>query len=250
MLPPPDGQEPLSPELILVAPADEARAAREHLEDAPGSEWDEFLTRVRAQPEPAPDVETTAKKAEPPKRRSRRPLVAAGLAILLVSLAVGIAWARDRGPKRAAQPPATVATSPADARTTPVRPAPRKKRTPKPTLVAPKRTHSTGGVKPARATKSKARAKRRAAPKRGAGFVPARIWSWPEGPSSPHYLVRFFRNGHKVLAVRTARPRLVLPKRFTFRAGRYRWIVVPISASGKPGRALVDSTFVVSKARR
>jgi hypothetical protein len=236
MPPPPDGQDPLSPELILVAPADEAQAAREHLEDAPGSEWDEFLTRVRAQPEPAPDVERTAEKAEPPKRRSRRPLVVAGLAILLVSLAVGIAWARDRAPKRAAQPPATVATSHADARTTPVRPAPRKNRTQKPT--------------PARTAEPKVRATGPAAPKRSAGFVPARIWSWPEGPSSPHYLVRFFRNGHKVLAVRTARPRLVLPKRFRFRPGQYRWTVVPISARGKPGRALVDSTFVVSKASR
>jgi hypothetical protein len=232
MPPPPNRQEPLSPELILVAPADEAQAAREHLEDAPGWEWDEFLTRVRAQPEPAPDVETTAEKAEPPKRRSRRPLVVAGLAILLVSLAVGIAWARDRAPKPAAQPPATVATSHADAR------------------IAPKRTHSTDGVKPARTAKPKVRATRPAAPKRSAGFVPARIWSWPEGPSSPHYLVRFFRNGHKVLAVRTARPRLVLPTRFRFRPGQYRWTVVPISARGKPGRALVDSTFVVPKASR
>jgi hypothetical protein len=235
--------EPLSPELILVAPADEARAAREHLEDAPGSEWDEFLARLRARPEPAPDFENTAEPVERPERRSRRPLVVAGVAILVVSLAVGITWARDRTP----QPPATAATS--HTRATPLAPAPRKKQTQKPTLVAPKRTHSTG-VKPRRTAKPPVRTTRPPSAKRSAAFVPARIWSWPEDASSPHYLVRFFRNGHKVLAVRTARPRLVLPKRFTFRAGRYRWTVVPISSRGKPGRALVDSTFVVSKAGR
>jgi hypothetical protein len=252
---PPNGPEPepLSPELILVAPPDEAQAAREHLEDAPGSEWDEFLARVRARPEPPPDVDSTAEPAERPKRRSRRPLVVAGVAILVVSLAVGIAFVRDRAPQRAAQPPATAATATAatpSAGTTP--PAPRKKPARKPTLVSPKRTHSTG-VKPARTSKTakpKVRTTRPTSAKRGAGFVPARIWSWPKGANSPHYLVRFFRNGHKVLAVRTARPRLVLPKRFTFRAGRYRWTVVPVSPRGKLGRALVDSTFVVSKAGR
>jgi hypothetical protein len=236
--------EPISPELILVAPPDEARAAREHLEDPAGSEWDEFLARVRARPEPAPELERPAETAaERPERRSRRPLVVAGVAILLVSLAVGIAFARNRAPQPAAQPAATAATS--HARPTPIVPAPAKKRTRKPTVVAPKRTHSTG-VKPARTAKPKVRTTRPASPKRSAAFVPARIWSWPKHASSPHYLVRFFRNGHKVLAVRTARPRLVLPKRFRFRAGRYRWTVVPISPRGKPGRAVVDSTFVVS----
>ena len=245
MPPPWEGHEsePLSPELVLVAPPDEAQAAREHLEDPPGSEWDEFLARVRAQSEPAPDVETAAEPVERPERRSRRPFVVAGVAILLVSLAVGIAWARDRAPQRAAQPAATVATS--HARTTPVGPAPRKKRTRKPTVVAPKRTRSTS-VKPARTAKPKVRTTRPPSAKRTAGFVPARVWSWPEAPRSPNYLVRFFRNGHKVLAVRTARSRLVLPKRFTFRAGRYRWTVVAISSHGKLGRALVNSTFVVA----
>ncbi len=161
----------------------------------------------------------------------------------LVSLAVGIAWARDRAPQRAAQPAATVATS--HARTTPVGPAPRKRRTRKPTVVAPKRTRSTS-VKPARTAEPKVRTTRPPSAKRTAGFVPARVWSWPEAPRSPNYLVRFFRNGHKVLAVRTARSRLVLPKRFTFRAGRYRWTVVAISSHGKLGRALVNSTFVVA----
>jgi hypothetical protein len=226
----PDGQEPLSPELILVAPPDEAQAARERLEDAPGSEWDEFLARVRAPAEPPADVETVAEPAERPERRSRRPLVVAGVAILVVSLVVGIAWIRDRGQQRAAQPAPPATTS--HPSTTPVGPAPRKHQpTRKTTRAAPKRTRSTAQPPSA---------------KRTAGFVPSRIWSWPASPSSSRYLVRFFRNGQRVLAVRTARPRLVLPKRFTFRAGRYRWTVVPISSRGKQGRPLVDSTFVVS----
>jgi len=233
---PPAGQEPLSPELILVAPPDEAQAAREHLEDAPGSEWDEFLARVRERPEPAPDVEGTAEPVERPKRRSRRPLVVGGVAILVISLAVGIAWLRDRAQQRTTQPAPPAVTSHASA--TSAAPAPRKSGT----TVAPKPTHSTG-VKPA---KPKVRATRPSSPKRTARFVPARIWSWPADPGSPRYLVRFFRDGHRVLAIRTVRPRLVLPKRFTFRAGRYRWTVIPISSRGKRGRALVNSTFVVS----
>jgi hypothetical protein len=64
---------------------------------------------------------------------------------------------------------------------------------------------------------------------------------------SNRYRVRFFRNGGKVLDTRTTKPRLVLPKDFNFRAGRYRWTVVPFSAEGKPLQPIVDSTFVVSK---
>ncbi|HWJ32651.1 MAG TPA: hypothetical protein VNR59_09955, partial [Gaiellaceae bacterium] len=82
---------------------------------------------------------------------------------------------------------------------------------------------------------------------RTAPFVPARSWSWPSVQGSSRYRVRFFRNGGKVLDTRTTKPRLVLPKDFTFRAGRYRWTVVPISAQGKALRPIVDSTFVVSK---
>ena len=79
-----------------------------------------------------------------------------------------------------------------------------------------------------------------------AGFVPARVWSWTPVKGSRRYRVRFYRNGQRVLNLRTARPRLVLPKRFTFRPGKYQWTVVPISRTGKAGRRIVDSRFVVA----
>ena len=63
---------------------------------------------------------------------------------------------------------------------------------------------------------------------------------------SASYRVRFFRNGRLVLDVRTVKARIVLPKSFAFRKGRYRWTVVPLAA-GKPRRPVVDSTFVVAR---
>jgi hypothetical protein len=95
-------------------------------------------------------------------------------------------------------------------------------------------THPTVAPKPA-ATRRPAKT-----PK----FVPARVFSWPAERAAKRYLVRFFRNGKKVLEVRTVRARLVLPKSFVFRPGSYRWTVVPLGVAGKG--PLVDSRFVVS----
>jgi hypothetical protein len=237
--------EPVSPELILVAPPAEAQAAREQLGAGPDSDRDEVLAPVRPPPAEARVIDTTS---EPAGRhgRWRRPVVVAGAAIL-VGLAVGILWQRDRGPQPATQRAATVAgvaTSRSDV--SPAVPHPRKKQTRKQARVAPKQTHSTRVRRSKPAVPATPPVRR----KRVSGFVPARTWSWIEAPGTRRYLVRFFRNGHRVLAVRTGRPRLVLPKRFTFRAGRYRWTVVPISPRGKLGRALVDSTFAVSAAQK
>jgi hypothetical protein len=242
--------EPVSPELILVAPPAEAQAAREQLGAGPDSDRDDVLAPVRPRPPEARVIDTTTEPVGR-HRRWRRPAAVAGAAIL-VGLAVGILWQQDRGPQLATQQPATqraatvagVATSRSDV--SPAAPAPQKKQTRKQTSVASKQTHSTGvrRTKPAVPTPPPVRRKH------VSGFVPARTWSWIDAPGTQSYLVRFFRNGHRVLAVRTGRPRLVLPKRFTFRAGRYRWTVVPISARGRPGRALVDSTFAVSAGRK
>jgi hypothetical protein len=70
------------------------------------------------------------------------------------------------------------------------------------------------------------------------------VFSWPAARGS-RYHVRFWRNGTKVLDVRTAKPRLVLPRTFVFKPGRYRWMVVAVR--GGTRRSLVDSAFVVAK---
>jgi hypothetical protein len=47
--------EPLSPELVLVAPVDEAQRAREELSD--DASWDEFLGGLRSRAQPTVDEE-------------------------------------------------------------------------------------------------------------------------------------------------------------------------------------------------
>jgi hypothetical protein len=109
-----------------------------------------------------------------------------------------------------------------------------------PAITEPTQTHQAVAPNPAPAQRPKATKRRKPTPK----FVPARVFSWPSEPAAKRYLVRFFRNGHKVLEKRTVRARLVLPKSFVFRPGSYRWTVVPLGVAGKG--PLVDSRFVVS----
>ena len=204
------------------------------------ADWDAFLARARAAPAEPVEVERLPEVLPPPRRRSRRrPLLIALVAALAVAALAGVGWARDwfrdnqpnastasAPPSRAPRHPSTSASPPAKPKATP------KKKTQKP--AAKKRTRTAA----ARTTPK--------APKKPAVFVPARVWSWPAARGSSRYRVRFFRNGTKVLDVRTTKPRLVLAKGFTFQNGRYRWTVVPISSAGKSLRPIVDSTFVVS----
>jgi hypothetical protein len=233
---------PVSPELILVAPPEEARLAREQLAEAAPSDWDEFLANIRARtaasetPAPAEPLprrqlaeaapgewdefltnirartvasETAAPAEAPPRRRHR---------VRLTVIAVVIAAAATFGILRAARGHEETATAVFRA----------------PAAADRTQTHRTVPPKPA-ATRNPAKT-----PK----FVPARVFSWPVERAAKRYLVRFFRNGNKVLEVRTVRARLVLPTSFVFRPGRYHWTVVPLGVAGK--RPLVDSTFVVS----
>jgi hypothetical protein len=86
---------------------------------------------------------------------------------------------------------------------------------------------------------------RRAAPPAAAGFVPARTWSWEPEARAQGYVFTLLVNGKRVFAARTAKPRFVLPKRFRFAAGRYRWRVV---AAGAHRKVVVDSKFRLSAA--
>ncbi len=106
--------EPLSPELILVSPPEEAALAREQLRDPPETlrgelrgeppsedpseaTWNEFLADVRSRPvEP---VVTARRRPRPPARvgrKGRRRLLVAAVAIVAVGAVVGLGWARDR----------------------------------------------------------------------------------------------------------------------------------------------------------
>lgn len=251
--------EPVSPELVLVAPPEEAQRAREQLADPPArqnpvaerpaEEWDELLARFRAEPLP-PDAEEPPVELQPPRRRRwRRP--AAGVAALVLALLVGVTWARRDseqprlvGPTSASPSVTRQAVKPPPA---PVKPPPAPVK-PKTRAKKPVAARSTPAP-PRRPAKSAPQPQRNAAKRPArirAAFVPSRVWSWAPVRGSASYRVRFFRNGRLVLDVRAVKARLVLPKSFAFHKGRYRWTVVPLAA-GKPPRPVVDSTFVVAR---
>jgi len=170
--------EPLSPELILVAPAEEAQHAREEL----GQD------DVRARPEhTVSDDEVAVESWEHPRGRSRRRLtsVFGGVAVL-IAVVGGAFWAWHR-------------------------------------------SHDSA---PSRSVTGKA-------------FAPARAFSWP-AVSGSRYRVRFWREGRKVLDLRAAKPRLIVPRTFVFAPGRYRWSVLAVSGVGAR-RLVVNSDFVVAK---
>lgn len=276
--------EPLSPELILVGTPEQVRAARERLDDPPESvprvraaassdtsersvvassvpapvvqeqvadspesvrsesasagpseaSWDEFLADLRSRPV-EPVVTARPRPSAPVRRKGRKRLLIATAVIVAVAAVLGLGWARDR----AQQGPGSSATAmpaPTHRQVSPPSSGKHATSTPAPGVTtAPKPSNS-----PPKSPKQQPRARRAAA------FVPTRTWSWAATPGARAYVVRFLRNGHKVLKVRTVAPRLVLPSRFTFAPGRYRWTVTALPRSGKGRRVIVNSSFTVS----
>jgi hypothetical protein len=76
-------------------------------------------------------------------------------------------------------------------------------------------------------------------------FVPSRIFAWAPVAGADHYRVRFYRDGDVVLEGRPKQARFVLPPRFRFSPGTYRWTVEPRQGEAY-GAPLVDSRFKVS----
>jgi len=256
-----DAHDPVSPELVLVSTAEDARRQRDALPEHPWEPEARVSNTDAARPTPPPYPRVTADDAAAPRRggsRRRRLALAAGF-VLAAAVAAGgyVAATRGHGRTTAAAvvpvqaPRGTAASSTvsgstvaherqtrrtktrqATARTTTraaaAPPAARRRRT---TAVKPKRA---AGAKPATA-------------KSHAGFVPSRTWSWAPRAGAARYRVTFFLNGHAVFDGRPASARLVLPRGFRFRAGVYRWVVraLPASAAAKP---VVDATFTVSRA--
>jgi hypothetical protein len=247
--------EPLSPELILVSPPEEAALAREQLPDPPqplrrevrresqngvhsdASEpisrdpseatWNDFLADVRSRP-----VEPVARAAQVPRppvrirRNGRKRLLVAMVALAAVGAVVGLGWARDRAHEK----PGSSASS---------TPAPPRSHAP-----APPRSHAPA-VTTAPKPKPKTSSKPEPRPRHAAGFVPTRVWSWAADPGAGAYVVRFLREGHKVLKIRTGSARLRVPSSFTFTPGHYRWTVTAIPRNGKGAHVIVNSAFTV-----
>ena len=215
--------EPISPELVSVDP-ELAATARAEL---PAEPW-----RMFAPPPPPPPAPLPV--ATEPLVAPRRSLRGTGVALAFVAAAVaGIVVgstdvfkrANDR-PSFAAEPPPAV---PSVAATTGVTTTP----TPAPTP-APAPTTRTRRPTPT-ATKSTVEGR----------FVPSRIFAWAPVRGADRYRVRFYRDGAIVLEGLPKQARFVLPPRFTFGPGTYRWTVEPRQGDAY-GAPLVDSRFEVS----
>jgi hypothetical protein len=215
---------PTSPELVLVAPPEEAELARQSL-PMPVPPIPRFPTFP-----PAP-VRARARRAE----RSWTYAVAAAV-VLAFAIAAAVVLSRSR-----VQPATTPAVSPG---TTPAttHPAPPAKPTTTATVTtasAPAKT-TTATATPTASAPTKTTTS--AAPK---GFVPSRVFAWPAKPDAVAYVIRFFRGSKLVFQRRTVQPRIELPKSFEFAPGSYSWLVVPVDRRGDEGNALVASQFKV-----
>jgi hypothetical protein len=242
--------EPISPELVLVAPPDVARRAREQL-DQPPSLRDPAAAARERWPEPPPRGAPEPQPARPKRRRGR--IALAGAAIAALAVVAYVVAARDN-PRRVVPAAASTPDTSAPASTraaTATRPTPTTATAPAHTRQPP---HAAKTARPAKRTAGAAKPKptgkraqatgRPAAPRLGA-FVPARTWTWPKSKGARAYETRFLLDGRVVLDMRTTQPRLLLPRAFRFRAGTYRWVVRRIPSGASP-RPIVDSQFVLS----
>jgi hypothetical protein len=219
---------PTSPELVLVAPPEEAELARQSL-PMPVPPIPRFPTFP-----PAP-VRARARRAE----RSWTYAVAAAV-VLAFAIAAAVVLSRSR-----AQPATTAARSPGTtpATTHPAPPAkPTKTATATTTASAPAKTTTTATATAPTTASAPAKTTTSAAPK---GFVPSRVFAWPAKPDAVAYVIRFFRGSKLVFQRRTVQPRIELPESFKFAPGSYRWLVVPVDRRGDEGKAVVASQFDV-----
>lgn len=243
------GRDPISPELVLVAPPEEARRAREQLAEFPGAEWDDLISRERARrvrrPPELPPPPASARRR---RRWARRSVLVGALLIFVASaVTVGLAATRDNGGDGAARRAVTPvrhqsSTTPSTAHVTTAAKKPQKSAQ-RPSRPAPKRTARPKAHATPNKTSTKPTRPRRAPRRIVAGFVPARTWSWEPQSRTRRYVFTLQRNGKRVMAARTTKPRFVLPERFQFAAGRYRWRVVAVGARRK---VVVDSKFRLS----
>jgi hypothetical protein len=224
--------EPISPELVSVDP-ELAATARAALPEEP---WQMFIPAPEPAAEPAPLPVATEPLVAP--RRSLRgtgialAFVAAAMAGIVVGSTDVFKRANDR-PSFAAEPPTAAPSVAATTGVTTTVAPPTVTATPTPTP-APAPTTPTRRPAPT-TTKSTAKGT----------FVPSRIFAWAPVAGADHYRVRFYRDGDVVLEGRPKQARFVLPPRFRFSPGTYRWTVEPRQGEAY-GAPLVDSRFKVS----
>jgi hypothetical protein len=177
----------------------------------------------------------------PARRRLRLPAAVAGLLLALAALTLAATSLSgdDGASDRVATP---VAAAPRDApqageppRTNGRRVAPRSSREPPPAA---------------------ARAVPRRPPRRQRSLPPASVFVWLPVRGASHYKVEFFRGGRKVFQATTAKARLELPRRWTFKGRRfevtpgvYGWSVRPgfgARSKARYGAKIVASRWTVS----
>ena len=218
--------EPISPELVSVDP-ELAAAARAALPEEP---WQMFS------PAPAPHPAATERLGAP-RRSLRGPGIAlAFVAAAVAGIVVGSTDAFKRAndsPSFAAEPPP--AAAPSVAATTGVT-----------ATVAPPSVTATAAATPELAPAPTTPTRRPAPTKSTAEgtFVPSRTFAWAPVSGADRYRVRFYRDGRVVLEGRAEQPRFVVPPRFEFRPGAYRWTVEPRRGEAY-GSPVVDSRFEV-----
>jgi hypothetical protein len=208
---------PTSPELVLVAPPEEAKLARQSL-PLPVPPIPRFPTF------PTAPVRARARRAE----RSWTYAVAAAV-ILAFAIAAAIVLSRSND---GVATPATRTASPTPTATHPA-----------PATTAPRTTTTTTATTtPATTASAPAKTTAKPAPK---GFVPSRVFAWPAKPDATAYVIRFFRGTKLVFQRRIVQSRITLPETFEFAPGSYRWLVVPVDRRGNEGKAVVASQFDV-----
>lgn len=243
-----DASEAVSPELILVSPPEVASRARERL----------------PQPRPfapATPRQTTDVEQRSPRRSKLPHIVVAVLAVLFVA---GTAAAVVRQNKvkatteqQSRQTGRVLAASTAAKLLGPTStPHPRPQggvapHRPSRPRGAPRVTGATrksaAPATPARVRRGPRTAFKNSGRLRANGatrFVPARVFTWPARSDASAYVVRFFRNGRRVLTLHAGHSRVTLPASFRFTRGSYRWQVLPV-VRGRLGAPIVDSTFVL-----
>jgi hypothetical protein len=224
---------PTSPELVLVAPPEEAELAR------------------RSLPLPVPPIPRFPTFPPAPVRarahRAERSWTYAVAAAVLVAFAIAAALVLNRSSAEPGAPAARTAAAPP----TVTHPAPAK---PRPTTTAAPRPTTTAATAPARTTSTPRTTTRTSTPRTTTkpkpapkGFVPSRVFAWPAKPDAVAYVIRFFRGNKLVFQRRTEQPRITLPESFEFAPGSYRWLVVPVDRRGNEGKALVASQFDVGR---
>ena len=154
--------------------------------------------------------------------------------LLLAALGAGIAFLAT-GDQRQAAPTATRTAAVAGTATV------RRTATRARTTTAPQRRTAT---RARTTTAAQRRATRAAKAATTTGFVPARVFAWPQVAGADRYQIRFYRGSRLLLRDQVRQSRFELPGALKLSPGRYRWVVRP-HVRGTFRRAIVDSRFSV-----